>query len=75
MVIVLPCMDGYRFAGEIRKLPGAKSLVVAALSGWGQEGAREQSLRAGFDQFFIKALDADALEKLIVTARADKSGP
>ncbi|GLI95346.1 hypothetical protein LMG27198_43380 [Methylocystis echinoides] len=48
---------------------------MAALSGWGQEGAREQSLRAGFDQFFIKALDADALEKLIVTARADKSGP
>ncbi|WP_424362883.1 chemotaxis protein CheB [Methylocystis parvus] len=63
--IGLPGMDGYAFAGELRKLPHGKSLILAALSGWGQEDVRDRALKAGFDHFFVKPIKVDALAQLL----------
>ncbi|GLI92363.1 CheR family methyltransferase [Methylocystis echinoides] len=63
--IGLPGMDGYELAREIRKLPEGNSLVLAALSSWSQPDARARALQAGFDQYFIKPLGTEMLEKLL----------
>ncbi len=66
-------MDGYELAREMRKLPEGKNLVLAALSGWGQEEARQRAQESGFDRYFIKPFDADALERLLASSLEAKS--
>ncbi|WP_442756563.1 CheR family methyltransferase [Methylocystis sp. JAN1] len=68
--IGLPGMDGYQFARELRKLPHGKSMVLAALSGWGQDDVRDRALKAGFDQFFVKPIALDVLAKLLALPKA-----
>ncbi len=50
-----------------------KNLVLAALSGWGQEEARQRAQESGFDRYFIKPFDADALERLLASSLEAKS--
>lgn len=68
--IGLPGMDGYEFARAVRKLPNAKDLILAGLSGWGQEDVRARALKAGFDHFFVKPVSLDALTKLFALRNA-----
>jgi CheY-like chemotaxis protein len=63
--ISMPKMDGYETARRIRLLPEGRDIVLAALSGWGQEDDRRRAFAAGFDHHFLKPVDIDALEKLL----------
>jgi CheY-like chemotaxis protein/two-component sensor histidine kinase len=63
--IGLPGMDGYALAREIRELPLGKSLILAALSGWGGADVRDRALKAGFDHFFGKPISVESLAKLL----------
>jgi len=40
-------------------------MVIAALTGWGQEEDRRRSQEAGFDHHLVKAVDPNALSQLL----------
>lgn len=72
MDIGMAGMDGYKLASEIRKLPEGRDITLAALSGWGQKDVRERALKAGFNHFFVKPIDIDALTNLLRSSPAAK---
>jgi two-component system CheB/CheR fusion protein len=47
--IGLPGMDGYEVARRLRGEPGLERIVLAAVSGYGQEEDRRRSTEAGFE--------------------------
>jgi PAS domain S-box-containing protein len=57
----MPGMDGYELARRLRTLPACRNALFIALTGYGQEGDRELSRQAGFDQHFVKPVDAGQL--------------
>jgi len=63
--IGLPKLNGYEAARQIREQPWGKDMVLVALTGWGQEEARQKSRDAGFNGHLTKPVDFPSLEKLI----------
>jgi len=63
--IGLPKINGYEAARRIREQPWGKSLVLVALTGWGQDEDRQKSREAGFDGHMVKPVDTAALTKLL----------
>jgi PAS domain S-box-containing protein len=61
----MPGMDGYETARRIRLHRPPGDLVLAALSGWGQEEHRRRTREAGFDHHLVKPADANALRELL----------
>jgi PAS domain S-box-containing protein len=68
--IGMPNLDGYEAARKIREQPWGKSMVLIAVTGWGQENDRHRSRQAGFDAHLLKPVNYPELAKLI----ADLSG-
>jgi CheY-like chemotaxis protein len=64
--IGLPDVTGYDVAREIRK-SGISPICLIALTGWGQEEARQEALEAGFDHHLTKPADPADLERLLAT--------
>ena len=64
--IGMPGMDGYEVAQRLRQQPGLESLVLVAMTGWGQEEDRRRSREAGFDHHLVKPVEPDLLHKLLV---------
>lgn len=62
--IALPGMDGYELAQRMRQEYGP-ALRLYALTGLGQANGRERALRAGFDQYLIKPIDLETLQRLL----------
>ena len=60
--IGLPKLNGYEACRRIREQPWGKSMVLIALTGWGQEEDRRRSHEAGFDHHLVKPVDPAALE-------------
>jgi two-component system, OmpR family, response regulator len=65
--IGLPGLDGWQVARELRRSGGEKTLLIAVTGLW-VEKDRFQSKEAGFDHYFMKPLDLEALKSLLVTA-------
>jgi CheY-like chemotaxis protein len=65
--IGLPIMNGYEVCSHIRRQPWGKSLVLVALTGWGQEEDRHRSREAGFDAHMVKPVDHDLLMTLLAS--------
>ncbi len=63
--IGLPGMDGYEVASRFRVMPGFETVTLMALTGWGQEGDRQRSHKAGFDQHLVKPVDPEAILELL----------
>jgi len=63
--IGMPGMDGYEVARRIRNQHGLKDVVLAALTGWGQEEDRRRTAEAGFDYHLVKPPEPEVLEKLL----------
>jgi signal transduction histidine kinase len=63
--IGLPDLDGYEVAQRIRALPACKSMMLAALTGYGQEEDRQRALAAGFDQHLTKPVKVELLNDLL----------
>ena len=61
MDIGLPGIDGYEAVRQIRKEPGGKEILMIALTGWGQESARQQAAEAGYDHHLVKPVDLNIL--------------
>jgi PAS domain S-box-containing protein len=63
--IGLPGMTGYEVAQLLRAQPESQSVVLAAITGYGQEADKRRSREAGFNVHLTKPLDPTKLEKLI----------
>ena len=59
---------------RIREQPWGKTMVLIALTGWGQEEDRRQSKNAGFDAHLVKPVDYGALMELLTTLPAEQGG-
>lgn len=62
--IGLPVMNGYEVARNIRAKHGHE-IVIAALTGWGQDEDRRRSKEAGFDHHLVKPASANMLQNLL----------
>jgi len=65
--IGMPGLDGYETCRRIRQEFGS-SLMVVALTGWGQERDKDRAMQAGFDLHLTKPADPTLLEGLLATA-------
>jgi PAS domain S-box-containing protein len=63
--IGLPVMDGYALGGELRERLGRNSLILIALTGYGQEQDRRRSQEAGFALHLVKPVDTDTLLRML----------
>ena len=63
--IGLPKLNGFEACRQIRAAPWGKSIVIVALTGWGQADDRRKSLEAGFDGHLVKPADYDELTRLL----------
>ena len=63
--IALPGMDGYELAHRLRQDACCRSSLFIAISGYGDEQAREQSREAGFDHHLVKPVDLEAVLALV----------
>jgi signal transduction histidine kinase/AmiR/NasT family two-component response regulator len=74
----LPNMDGYEAASSIRKLePDGSSVPIVALTASTHEGAREQCIQAGMDDYITKPVTlasvAAALESWLAPGMIDQN--
>jgi CheY-like chemotaxis protein len=58
-------MDGYVVVRHLRTDPSLKAVVVAALTGYGDEQDRKRSKEAGFNYHFVKPISLPSLQELI----------
>ncbi|HET6599294.1 MAG TPA: ATP-binding protein, partial [Burkholderiaceae bacterium] len=59
--IGLPRLGGLEAARRLRAQRPGETLLLIALTGWGQDEDRKRSMQAGFDAHMVKPLDVDAL--------------
>jgi len=72
-----PKMDGYQVAERIRAEAENHQTLIVALSGYGHDEHRRQSMYAGFDCHVVKPIDPTALTELLASrcsARGVASG-
>jgi PAS domain S-box-containing protein len=67
----MPGMDGYEVARRIRQQSPSPRVVLAALTGWGQEDDRRRSREAGFDHHVVKPMEPKVLEQLLSSLKAE----
>ena len=63
--IGLPEIDGNQLARQLRAQSETAAATLIAVTGYGQERDRSNSLAAGFDEHMVKPLDIDRLEALL----------
>ena len=63
--IGLPGIDGYQIARRVRQSLG-QSIILVALSGFGQPEDKKKALDSGFDQHLTKPVEARDLEAVLV---------
>lgn len=68
--ISLPGIDGYEVARRIKMLPNAKTMVVAALTGYGLEEDRRRAHAAGFDLHLVKPVKIEYLQSFLARLTA-----
>ena len=56
--LALPGKDGWELLADIRNHPETESLMCVAVTAFHTSKTREDALRAGFDAYFSKPLDA-----------------
>ena len=59
--IGLPGMDGYEVARRMRQMPQGESVLLMALTGYGQQADRQRAEQAGFDLYFVKPAEPGLL--------------
>lgn len=59
--IGMPELNGHEVAAKIRHELAGESVMLVAITGWGQEGASEAKSFAGFDHHLVKPIDFEQL--------------
>jgi CheY-like chemotaxis protein len=65
MDIGMPKLNGLDATRRIREQPWGRSVVIIALTGWGQDGDHAQSKEAGCDGHLVKPVSSLDLEQLL----------
>ncbi len=74
--IGMPNSNGYELARQLRQQPGLESVILAALTGYGQDSDRQKAKEAGFDFHLVKPVSVESLEELLLTpARPSSATP
>jgi CheY-like chemotaxis protein len=79
--IGLPGVDGYKVAETLRGAPEHDSMVLIALTGYGQPDSLRRAREAGFDEYVTKPIAPERLVRLMDVAldararRASAAGP
>ena len=68
--IGMPRLNGYDAARRIRAERWGRSIMVVAMTGWGQEEDKRRAAEAGFDRHFTKPVNPAVLEQLIAGLRS-----
>ncbi|MGA9768451.1 MAG: ATP-binding protein, partial [Blastocatellia bacterium] len=63
--IGMPRLNGYDACRRIREQVWGGSMVMVALTGWGQDEDKRRSHEAGFDHHLVKPIEPETLEKLL----------
>lgn len=63
--IGLPKMSGYEVCRRMRSEAWARDAMIVAVTGWGQEGDRQRSKEAGFDEHLVKPVSTEQLETIL----------
>lgn len=57
----LPKMSGLEIAESLRRRPWGKAIYIIALTGWGQDSDKQQTLKSGFDLHLVKPIEVETL--------------
>jgi CheY-like chemotaxis protein len=68
--IGLPGINGYQVGESLRRAPAHESMVLIALTGYGQPDSLRRARDAGFDEYITKPIEPDRLMRLIDIACA-----
>ena len=68
----LPVVSGLDVARELRQHEAVAHAWLVALTGWGQEEDRRQTMDAGFDHHLTKPTDPEELENLLAGIAAQR---
>jgi len=63
--IGMPGIDGCELARQLRQRPGFEKVVLAAVTGFGEDEHRQAAIAAGFDYRFVKPFSAGELEEFL----------
>ncbi|HKQ78520.1 MAG TPA: PAS domain-containing protein [Blastocatellia bacterium] len=63
----LPEMDGYEVARRLRLEAELGGMTLVAMTGYGQEEDRRRTQEAGFHHHFVKPIDYDMLQELLLS--------
>jgi CheY-like chemotaxis protein len=72
--IGLPGMDGYQLARHLRRTHPTATMRLVALTGYGQEGDKQQALEAGFHEHLVKPIEFETLRDVLTRVSAGESG-
>lgn len=67
--IGLPEMDGNELAQRLRAIPETAHAVLIAVTGYGQESDRRNSVAAGFDHHLVKPVDTHQLAAILASVK------
>jgi PAS domain S-box-containing protein len=67
--IGMPLMTGTQIAEAIRASDEGRDVMLVAVTGWGQETDRADTLRAGFNHHLTKPVSFDKLEEILRDVR------
>jgi CheY-like chemotaxis protein len=68
----MPEVSGYEIASAIRTDDDLSSVVLVAVTGWGQVRDRRRTAEAGFDAHFTKPYEANELFETVRRIHAEK---
>jgi signal transduction histidine kinase/ActR/RegA family two-component response regulator len=68
MDVGMPCIDGLEATRQIRAKPWGQSILIVALTGWGQENDRRQTQQVGMDLHLVKPLDPKGIADVLAQA-------
>jgi CheY-like chemotaxis protein len=73
--LAMPGMDGFEVARRVRQDPRMNRVCLVALTGFGQNQARERSIAAGFNHHLVKPIAVADLQAVITRChdRQDKA--
>jgi CheY-like chemotaxis protein/two-component sensor histidine kinase len=70
--IGMPDMDGYEVARRLRQEPGLEKIVLAALTGWGQQEDRRRAAEAGFNHHLVKPPEPKTREAVLAELKSTR---
>jgi CheY-like chemotaxis protein len=63
--ILLPRLNGYQVARQLRQLPEMSGAMLVAVSGYAENDDFAKSQEAGFDRQLVKPVELDELQRLL----------